>query len=79
MNAPDVNSAIRKPVRVDWVPQEAFERFTRDMNGWWPTETHSVGKHESVQVVFETHQGGRSAGPCRLPRQWSMTSRPVTV
>ncbi len=29
------------------------------MNDWWPTETHSAGQHESVQVVFETHQGGR--------------------
>lgn len=59
MNAPDANSAIRKSVTVDWAPQEAFERFTRDMNDWWPTATHSVGKHESVQVVFETRQGGR--------------------
>ena len=59
MNAPDVNLAIRKSVTVGWAPEEAFRRFTLDMNDWWPTETHSVGKHESVQVVFETHQGGR--------------------
>ncbi len=59
MNTPDVNLAIRKAVTVPWAPEEAFRRFTGDINDWWPTATHSVGQHESVQVVFEMHQGGR--------------------
>ena len=59
MDAPDVNLAVRKSVTVGWAPEEAFRRFTAEINDWWPTETHSVGQDASVQLMFETNEGGR--------------------
>lgn len=59
MSTPDVNLAVRKSVTVGWAPEEAFRRFTTEINDWWPTETHSVGQDASVQLMFETNEGGR--------------------
>lgn len=59
MSLSDVNLAIRKSITVDWAPEEAFRRFTAGMADWWPTETHSVGRSASLQVVFEEREGGR--------------------
>lgn len=60
---------IRKTLRVPAVPEEAFRRFTAEMDGWWPLGTHSVFGEESEGVevgegeglpIVERGAGGRT-------------------
>lgn len=52
---------IRKVVHVPIGPQRAFELFTREMDTWWPLETH--GRYEEVdgakpeRIEFPTQVG----------------------
>jgi uncharacterized protein YndB with AHSA1/START domain len=32
--------------------------FTAEIGTWWPTETHSIAKHDVRALVFEQHEGG---------------------
>ena len=57
---------IRKSVRVERTPKDAFELFTARIGEWWPTETFSRAADEQYgdgvkveQVVFEPRAGGR--------------------
>lgn len=52
-----------KPVVKELVVAEgrdaAFERFTAELNLWWPRRTHSVFTDGCAEVVMECHEGGR--------------------
>jgi len=50
---------VVKRVRVPCAPAEAFERFTRDIQRWWPLATHSMFKDKASGVGFERRVGGR--------------------
>jgi uncharacterized protein YndB with AHSA1/START domain len=50
---------IRKSIRVDRSPADAFRIFTSGIGEWWPVKTHSVGRDEAVGCAMETRAGGR--------------------
>jgi uncharacterized protein YndB with AHSA1/START domain len=57
---------VRKRVRVDRSPEEAFRLFTEHIDRWWPVEVHSRAAHGQYgdgvkveRVVFEPRAGGR--------------------
>lgn len=50
---------VEKSVDVSWDIETAFRRFTDGIAEWWPIKTHSVGRDEAEEVVFETRAGGR--------------------
>jgi uncharacterized protein YndB with AHSA1/START domain len=50
---------VVKTVHVDCSPQDAFDRFTRDIHLWWPMHTHSVHGSQATSVAFEAYVGGR--------------------
>lgn len=50
---------VEKSVEVEWDVEAAFQKFTAGIAGWWPIKTHSVGRDEAEEVVFETRLGGR--------------------
>jgi uncharacterized protein YndB with AHSA1/START domain len=57
---------VRKSVRVDRPPEEAFRLFTEHIDRWWPVEVHSRAASEQYgdgvtveRVVFEPRAGGR--------------------
>ena len=49
---------VIKTIQVPWTAEEAFNRFTSGISGWWPTQTHSVAEDEDLEVVFEMSAGG---------------------
>jgi hypothetical protein len=51
--------AIQKSVTVQATLERAFQTFTDEIAGWWPTATHSYGGDETETAVFEGKQGGR--------------------
>jgi uncharacterized protein YndB with AHSA1/START domain len=51
--------AVVKVVRVPCPPAVAFERFTRDVDRWWPLATHSLSRNDATSVAFEPCAGGR--------------------
>jgi uncharacterized protein YndB with AHSA1/START domain len=50
---------VVKVVRLRCAPAEAFERFTRDIDRWWPLRTHSLFRDDAAGVAFEPRVGGR--------------------
>ena len=58
-----VDLAIRSWVAVDASVEWAFDVFTRDINDWWPLETHSVrastGFGPPDMLHVERWEGGR--------------------
>ena len=61
-----ISEPVRKRVRVDRSPDEAFRLFTEHIGRWWPVEVHSRAAHEQYgdgvkveRVVFEPRAGGR--------------------
>jgi uncharacterized protein YndB with AHSA1/START domain len=50
---------LRKAIRVDWPPDQAFRRFTAGIATWWPLASHSVGAAQAESVRFEERLGGR--------------------
>ncbi|MEM0950017.1 MAG: SRPBCC domain-containing protein [Pseudomonadota bacterium] len=54
---------IRKTVTVPLDPLAAFELFAKDIDRWWPKETHSLaagsGKGAQARVRVEPRPGGR--------------------
>jgi uncharacterized protein YndB with AHSA1/START domain len=56
---------VRKSIRVERAPADAFRLFTQHIGDWWPAEHHSRaadGEYGDVKVeavVFEPQQGGR--------------------
>jgi uncharacterized protein YndB with AHSA1/START domain len=50
---------VVKVIHVDCSPQDAFDRFTRDIHLWWPIQTHSVHGPQAASVAFEAYVGGR--------------------
>jgi uncharacterized protein YndB with AHSA1/START domain len=49
---------IVKTVTVDCAVERAFEVFTRELESWWPTETHSLHPGEVERVTWEEAVGG---------------------
>ena len=49
---------ITKTVTVGCDVHTAFRVFTDEIGTWWPTETHSVHKHDVGELVFEGREGG---------------------
>jgi len=53
---------MRKPVRKEgWVPappEEAFRRFTAEIDHWWPKATHSVAGEQCRSVRFQVAEDG---------------------
>ncbi len=47
---------VRRSVTVNVPPERAFEVFTREIEAWWPIETHSIA---DGTPVFEPGEGGR--------------------
>jgi uncharacterized protein YndB with AHSA1/START domain len=50
---------VVKVVRVACDRRDAFERFTRDIDRWWPLRTHSMFKEHAASVALEPRVGGR--------------------
>ena len=54
---------IRKSVIVPLDPAAAFDLFTRDIDRWWPKESHSLaaadGLGQEAHVRVEPRVGGR--------------------
>jgi uncharacterized protein YndB with AHSA1/START domain len=57
---------IRKSVRVERTPEDAFELFTEHIGEWWPVEVFSRAADEQYgdgvkveRLVFEPRAGGR--------------------
>ena len=54
--------AIRKAVTVDASVERAFEVFTRQIESWWPVETHSIAGMRGArpqELHLELREGGR--------------------
>ena len=49
---------IVKSVTVPCSQTQAFEAFTRNLQSWWPLESHSVGLENAVSCEMECRQGG---------------------
>ena len=49
---------LRMTLFVELSPAEAFAKYSEDIDGWWPVETHSLGKERIETVVFESGVGG---------------------
>lgn len=50
---------VHKTLRVACTPERAFEIFTAEIGSWWPAHSHSIGGEQVVEIVFESHVGGR--------------------
>ncbi|MGH2709615.1 MAG: SRPBCC domain-containing protein [Actinomycetota bacterium] len=57
---------IRRSVKVECGPEEAFRLFTEGMGEWWPIETHSraATEHEgegvkAERIEFQARAGGQ--------------------
>lgn len=50
---------IRKTIRVERSPDEAFKIWTEGLASWWPIEKFSIGEERVVSAVFEARVGGR--------------------
>lgn len=50
---------VIKTRRIAAPPQATFDLFTRRIDDWWPTLTHSVSNDEASQVQLEPRVGGR--------------------
>ena len=65
---------IRKTVTVPLSPQEAFDLFTGEMDGWWP-----AGKRPDPgqRVTVEPREGGRitGRGPGGRRETWGRITR----
>jgi Activator of Hsp90 ATPase homolog 1-like protein len=59
MSTTEALAAIRKTITVDASVETAFETFTRGVQSWWPTATHSVYEDKVQDVVFDEKVGGR--------------------
>jgi len=57
------NLPIRRSVTVKASPERAFDVFTRQMQTWWPLETHSIraGRDDRPpeELHLELREGGR--------------------
>ena len=68
---------IRKTVTVPLDPDTAFDLFTRDIDRWWPMETHSLAAQEGnggkAQVRVEPREGGQviETGPDGREAPWA--------
>ena len=49
---------VRKSVRVNTAPAQAFALFTSRMGDWWP-KTHSIGGAPFKEIIVEPQAGGR--------------------
>ncbi len=46
-------------VRVPADAQSAFNRFTEELDSWWPRRSHSVSQEACASVAIEGYVGGR--------------------
>jgi uncharacterized protein YndB with AHSA1/START domain len=46
-----------KSVTVPWPVERAFERFTEELDTWWPLETHSVFPERSSTAKMPARAG----------------------
>jgi len=59
MSTTEALAAINKTITVDASVETAFDTFTRRMDSWWPTKTHSIFEGKVQEVVFDERTGGR--------------------
>lgn len=50
---------VIKRVRVRLTPEQAFRRFTEDINSWWPLAAFSISRSTDAACFIEGHIGGR--------------------
>lgn len=50
---------LRKSLHLGAAPVEVWETFTREIDRWWPLETHSRLNGDAVTCRFEAKPGGR--------------------
>lgn len=50
---------VKKVIEVAAPQAIAFRVFTEEMSGWWPLESHHIGKAKAVASVVEPKVGGR--------------------
>ena len=55
----DAIEPIRKQIRVERSPDEAFKIWTEGLASWWPFVGHSIGDERTTGAVFEPRVGGR--------------------
>lgn len=69
---PETIEPILKTLTLSVGPDEAFDRFTRQIDQWWPTETHSVTNDARSGVTLEPGVGGRlfETGPDGGEHTW---------
>jgi hypothetical protein len=59
MEHADTIAPVTKTVTVSCSQQRAFEIFTEEFGGWWPTQTYSIGRERTTTAIFEGREGGR--------------------
>lgn len=57
MNAPEP-APIVKRLRLRLPMRDAFELFTRELQRWWPLETHSCSLDRSARLEIDGRVGG---------------------
>lgn len=61
MNEPDREGRIppvRKSIEVNLGLEDAFRRFTTEIDSWWPLRSHAVTPASATKCVFESGTGG---------------------
>lgn len=58
-SGPDRFAPVTKEALIPGSLQVIFDRFTKDINLWWPFESHSMGRGNSESLTFPAHAGGR--------------------
>lgn len=54
---------VRKSIKVQASPQQAFHVFTAGIDRWWP-KTHGIGSAPLRKSIIEPFVGGRWYGQC---------------
>ena len=47
-----------KTITVPWLVERAFQRFTEEIDTWWPLDAHSVFPDRASKATMECHVGG---------------------
>ena len=53
------DNPLVKTITVPWDVSRAFERFTEEIDTWWPLDTHSVFPEDVSTAAMECRVGGR--------------------
>ena len=63
---------VVKEIEVPLALEPAFDLFTREMESWWPFESHSIYEKQKVSFEFQCKPGGQiiEVGPAGAESVW---------